>query len=439
MESHSRSGAKTQVVRLGIAVGFAVLFLAALLWVDAATATSTSPYGADTGAPGPLSNDAVITIGVGAAQSVAPEMGWRQINAAQLAVDQVNAAGGITIAGTNYTLALAVANDGCNAGQAITAANTLLNAGAVAVVGYTCSGASNAAQPIHAAAGVPMISPSSTGPGVTEQGYRTTFRVISRDDSPPILLATYLRDWLHLEKAAIVEIDGFWGNWATDIVSATFGSLGGTITSRRTVTSTAGFTAALTAIQAESPDVIFYSDADANNAGLLSSVAHSLGMTDVVIAWNTFSDDEAVLAAYAAQAGAAAEGDHAAMFYRRIQDMPGYVAFNTAYQAAGFPSYGDEATATGAFAYDAANIIVAAIRRAQSTNPTDIRNAIATTSNYQGVVGTYQGFNVKGDVIPQWAWLERHTNGQWTILYPSRTFLPVTLKNLGERSSISGS
>jgi branched-chain amino acid transport system substrate-binding protein len=439
MENHSQSGAKTKVVRRGIAVGFAVLLLAAFLWVTAATATATSPDRDETGATDSSSKDAVITIGVGAAQSVVPEMGWRQINAAQLAVDQVNAAGGINIAGTNYTLALAVANDGCNAGQAITAANTLLNAGAVAVVGYTCSGASNAAQPIHAAAGVPMISPSSTGPGVTEQGYRTTFRTISRDDSPPILLATYLRDWLHLEQAAIVEIDGFWGNWATDVVSATFASLGGAITSRRTVASTAEFTAVLTAIQAESPDVIFYSDADASNAGLLSSVAHSLGMADVVIAWNTFSDDETLLAAFAAQAGEAAEGDHAALFYRRTQDMPGYVAFNTAYQAAGFANYGDEATATGAFAYDAANIIVAAIVRAQSTNPADIRNAIASTTNYQGVVGAYQGFNAKGDVIPQWAWLERHTNDRWTILHPSRILLPVTLRKLGWRGSIPGS
>ncbi len=172
--------------------------------------------------------------------------------------------------------------------------------------------------------------------------------------------------------------------------------------------------------------------ADANNAGLLSHVAHSLGITDTIIAWNTFSEDEAVLAAYAAQAGAAAEGDHAAMSYRRTQDMPGYGTFNTAYQAAGFPNYGDEAMIWGAYAYDAAKIIIAAIGRAQSTDPNDIRDAIASTINYQGVVGIYEGFDAKGDVIPQWAWLERYTNGQWIILHPSKVFLPTTLKNFGQ-------
>jgi len=433
MKHPNQSSSKTQVVRLGIAVGLVTLFLTTFLWVSAVTAhTTTLVSETETVAISSLSNGNVITIGVGAALSVVPELGWRQVNAVQLAVDQVNAAGGINIAGTVYTLTLVTADDGCNATQAITAANTLLNAGSVAVIGYTCSGASNGAQPLHAAAGVPMISPSSTGPFVTEQGYTTTFRVITRDDSPPILLVTYLRNSLKLEKAAIVELDGFWGNWATDSISTTFTSLGGTVTSRRTVASTAEFTATLTAIQAEGPDVIFYSDTDANNAGLLSSVAHSLGMTDTIIAWNTFSEDETILADYAARAGVAAEGDHVVMFYRRTQDMPGYGALNTAYQAAGFPNYGDEATAWGAFPYDAANIIIDAIRRAQSTNPSDIRDAIAGTTNYQGVVGTYEGFDAKGDVIPQWAWLERYSNGQWMILHPSKVFLPITLKNFGQ-------
>ena len=46
--------------------------------------------------------------------NVIPDIAWRQVNAAQLAVDQINAAGGINIAGTVYTLTLAVADDGCN-------------------------------------------------------------------------------------------------------------------------------------------------------------------------------------------------------------------------------------------------------------------------------------------------------------------------------------
>ena len=370
----------------------------------------------------------VITVGVGASLSVFPHLGWREANAVQLAVDEVNANGGIGIGGSNYWISLVAADDGCNPNQGATAAQTLLDAGSVAVVGYTCSGASNAAGALHAAAGVAMISPSSTGPFVTEQGYPTTFRVISRDDSPSQGLATYLADWLDLDTAAIVELDGFWGNWATDVISETFIGLGGTITSRRSVASSDEFTATLTAIQSEAPDVIFYSDDNGDRAGRLSLIADGLGMTDVTVAWATLAEDKGVLAAYAARAGAAAEGDYAVMFYRHPDDMPGWGPFSAAYQAAGFPNYGDEPMMYGAFAYDAAHIIVAAVERAQSADPATIRDAIAATSGFHGVVGTYQGFDAKGDVIPQWYWLVHYTDGQWQPFHPTRIYLPLALK-----------
>lgn len=423
-----QSNRRLQAIRLGITVGLAMLFLAALLWVSASGAPTIASSAIDQEA-GALSNGSVITIGVASSQSTIPDLGWRQANAVQLAVDQVNAAGGINLGGTNYTLALVTADSACDPTQAVIAANTLLDAGVVAVVGHSCSGASIPAQPVYAAAGVAMVSPSSTAPDVTEQGYTTTFRVISRDDSPAILMATHLRNQLELDRAAIIEWDGFGENIAGDAFENAFTSLGGTITSRRTVSSTADYTAMLVTIQGENPDVIFYADGDANNAGLLSSIAHGLGMNDVIIAWGTLSDNKAVLDDYATAAGIAAEGDRAAMHYRSTDDMPGYNDLNTAYQTAGFANYGDEAQMWGAFAYDAAKIIIAAIDRADSTDPTAIRDEIAATANYDGVVGTYEGFDAQGDVIPQWAWLERYQNGQWVMVYPYSVFLPLVLSN----------
>lgn len=428
MRGVHRSNPNRNVARLCFAVGLAVLFLSSFLWINVVIAhPATLPPATEAVAPASLNNGNVITIGVGAAMSLVPGIGWRQVNAVRLAVDQVNADGGVTIAGTAYSLAL-VAADGCNPAEGEASANTLLGAGAVAVVGYTCSGASNAAQPIHAAAGVPMVSPSASMPGLTEQGYTTTFRVNSRDDSPWIALPTYLHTRQNHQRAAIVERAGFWGNDANDVISPTFTSLGGIITSRRTVAATADFTATLAAIQAENPDVIFYADDDPANAALLSQVAHGLGMTAVPIAWTTFTDAEDTLNTYAAQAGAAAEGDYATLLSLRPQDMAGYDAFNAAYQAAGFPNQGDEATAWGAYAYDAANLIIAAMTRAQSAEPSAIRQALTDTANYPGVVGVYQGFDAKGDAIPQWLWLGRYEGGAWRIVHAARVFLPLTLK-----------
>jgi branched-chain amino acid transport system substrate-binding protein len=110
--------------------------------------------------------------------------------------------------------------------------------------------------------------------------------------------------------------------------------------------------------------------------------------------------------------------------------MPGYDDFNAAYKAAGFLNCGGEAEAYGAYAYDAAKIVIAAIDRADSTNPAAIRDEIAATANYDGVVGTYEGFDAKGDVIPQWAWLELYQNGEWVMVYPYKVFLPLVLNDV---------
>lgn len=372
----------------------------------------------------------VITIGVAADLSgPANWLGWRQVNAVQLAVNQINTAGGIDLGGTPYTLALVSADSGCiNPTQAITAANDLLSAGVTAVVGHTCSVATNAVQSLYAAAGVPMVSASSSSPVITEQGYTTTFRVMSRDDALANRMANHLGSDLGFQKAAIVELAGFWGNGMTDVFSNTFSTLGGTITSRNTVASSADFTATLTTIMAENPDAIYFPHDNGSTAGLLSQIAHNLGMTQVPIAWANFTNNRDLLADYVGSAGAAAEGDIAGFSFATPSLMPGYDAFNTDYIAAGFANFGDEAQEWGAFAYDAAQIIIAAIDRADSSDPAAIRDQIAATTDYQGVVGFYEGFDANGDVIPQWAWLEQYQNGQWQLVLPYQVYLPVIIK-----------
>jgi len=417
--AESKPGRK--ILRLGGSAILAGLLLLVSGWAPPgrAPALASPPDGIAASLPGKAPSQ-TIKIGVAAALTGEVEwMGWPEANSAQLAVDQVNAAGGVDIGGTLYTLELVAEDDGCNPAMGEAAANNLVAAGVAAVIGHTCSGESVPASAIYFNAGIPMVTPSSTGPQVTEQGFNTTFRVTSRDDSPPIMLAKLFRNQLGVEKAAIVELSDFWGNWAVDLVESTFIASGGTITSRRTANSTSDFNSILAAIKPEGPQAIFYFDDNPGNAALLSSTAHGLGMQDVAIGWSTFSEDKTKLADYAAQAGAAAEGDYAVMFYRHPADMPGYSSLLAAYQAAGFPNYGDEPTIWGAYAYDAAQIVIAAIDAADSTDPAMIRQAIATTINYPGVVGAYKAFNGKGDVIPQWMWLVHYQGGEWIEAEPN--------------------
>jgi len=320
-------------------------------------------------------------------------------------------------------------DDQCNASLAPRAANTALNYGVVAVVGHTCSGASMAAAPIYNAAGIAMISPSSTGPAVTQQGYTTTFRTISNDAAPLNLFARYLRLWKNYQKVALVESPNSpLGSAGGDLFAYTFTSLGGSITSRRFVSSPADYATTLAAIQAEDPDVIFFNEWDPTNAGLFSLSAAGHGMGDVPVGWYPSDPDESRLSTYASAAGAAAEGDYALMPYVRVSEMPGMPAYSAAYQGAHFAHNPDDPTYFGIFAYDIVGIIVDAIERAGSLDPEDIRDQIAATRDHQGAVGTYKGFDEHGDVIPQWAWLEEYHSGEWLILHPTQTYLPILVR-----------
>lgn len=370
----------------------------------------------------------VIKIGVQAALTLGNDfIGVRQANAVQLAVDQVNAAGGIDIGGTPYTVEVVLGDSQCKPDQADDAANLLLAAGVVAAVGDTCSSAHFVAQEIFDAAGVSLVSASATSPQVTDRGFDTSFRVITRDDTWPIQTAESLYNTYAIQSVAIIAMAGAENTTPVlSFIDAFEVTLGGTITSINSITSAADLTTTLTKIQGEGAHAIYFPSYDSTLAGQMALEAYNLGMVDTPIVWDSMSETRSMsLPAYDTEAGAAAEMNYAIFYYREPADMPGYAAFNAAYVAASFPEYGDEAQMWGAFAYDAAKIILDAIDQADSTDPADIRAAIAGTPEHEGVVGSYQGFDAKGDVIPQWGDMLRSLNSDWLSLHPDPATLPV--------------
>jgi len=370
----------------------------------------------------------IVTIGVQAALTLGNDfIGIRQANAVQLAVDEINAAGGIDIGGTPYTVEVVLADSQCKPDQADDAANALLSAGVVAVVGDTCSSSHFVAQEIFDAAGISLVSASATSPQVTDRGFDTTFRVITRDDTWPIRAAESLYSTYAMQSVAIIAMEGAENTTPVlSFIDAFEVTLGGTITSVNSIASAADLTATLTKIQGEGAHAIYFPSYDSTLAGQMALEAYNLGIVDTPIVWDSMSEPKSMLLpAYDTEADGAAEMNYAIFYYREPADMPGYAAFNAAYVAAAFPEYGDEAQMWGAFAYDAARIILDAIDRADSINPADIRDAIAASPQYDGVVGTYQGFDAKGDVIPQWGDMLRSLNGDWLSLHPDPTTLPA--------------
>jgi branched-chain amino acid transport system substrate-binding protein len=117
------------------------------------------------------------------------------------AVADLNAKGGVLA----QPVRLIVADDFCDPEQALAAANKLVSDGVIGVVGHFCSGASIPASEVYEAAGVLMISPTSSNPMLTELGRANVFRIHNRDDAVGTAIGNYLADHWGDEKIAILH------------------------------------------------------------------------------------------------------------------------------------------------------------------------------------------------------------------------------------------
>jgi branched-chain amino acid transport system substrate-binding protein len=105
--------------------------------------------------------------------------GAQMLHGAQLAVDDINATGGIS----GELLLLEPADDNCDNRTAETVAQDLITKKANVVIGHFCSNPALAAARLYETSGIPMIAPSATLPALTEAGLWNVVRLASRDDA----------------------------------------------------------------------------------------------------------------------------------------------------------------------------------------------------------------------------------------------------------------
>ncbi len=121
-----------------------------------------------------------IVIGVaGAMTGPNAAFGAQMLHGAQLAVDDLNAAGGIS----GERLVLQSEDDGCDNRTAETVAQDLISKHAAVVVGHFCSNPALAAAKLYETSGIPMIAPSASLPALTEAGLWNVVRIGARDDA----------------------------------------------------------------------------------------------------------------------------------------------------------------------------------------------------------------------------------------------------------------
>src|SRR5438105_2442151 len=198
---------------LSLAVAVAIAGLAGCGKKEEAPAPKTE-------APKPIET---ATVKIGAASPLTgpqAHIGTDIKNGGQLAIEDANARG-IEVGGRKIKLEMVAEDDEANPTKAATVAQKLVDSKVVAVVGHFNSGASIPASKIYSDAGIPQISPSSTNPKYTQQGFKTAFRVVAHDDQQGPTLARYAVDNVKVKSVAVIDDSTAYGQGIADAFERT--------------------------------------------------------------------------------------------------------------------------------------------------------------------------------------------------------------------------
>ncbi len=152
---------------------------------------------------------------IGVATSLTGEnafLGEQERRGVEQAAADINAQGGVN----GERIVLHFADDACDPKQAVSVANKMASTGIKFVVGHACSGASIPASKVYNEEQIFMITPISSNPTLTDQGYNTIFRTYGRDDQQGTFIADYILKHFHDKKVALVNDKSAWGRGIVD-------------------------------------------------------------------------------------------------------------------------------------------------------------------------------------------------------------------------------
>jgi branched-chain amino acid transport system substrate-binding protein len=307
-------------------------------------------------------------------------------NGARLAIEEINKSG-LTIDGKKVVLTLVPEDDAEDPKTATQVAQKLVDAKVVGVVGHLNSGTSIPASKIYSDAGITQVSPSATNPDFTNQGFKTTYRLVATDAQQGPALANYVVNTLKAKTVAIIDDSTQYGKGLADEFEKTIKAAGVKVVTREASNNKAtDFKAILTKVKGKKPDVIMYGGMDATG-GPLTKQAAELGIKAKVVGGDGMCTEklaelagEAVINVTCSEAGMAlSKMAQGADFQKRYKER-----FNADVQI------------YAPFTYDAVYVLVDSMKRANSADPAKILAAMPDTK-MNGLVGNI-AFDSKGDM-----------------------------------------
>ncbi len=285
--------------------------------------------------------------------------------------------------------------------EAVTVVKKLVNQDRViAVIGEVASGRSMAGGPVCQAAGVPMISPSSTNPKVTQIG-DYIFRMCFIDPFQGTVMAKFAAENLKLKRVAILkDVKNEYSIGLTQFFSEAFTRLGGQIITEQAYSSgDQDFRAQLTAMKAKNPEAI-YLPGYYTEAGLIALQARELGIQVPILGGDGWESDQLI-----GIGGEALEGCYYSNHFAADNPDSLLQEFLKSYRS---KHDNQDPNAIVGLAYDAANVLFRSMETLYAQDPAvfkglssakagtperkiasaRLRDLIAATAQYKGVTGT---------------------------------------------------
>ena len=337
-------------------------------------------------------------------------------NAVQLAVTESNKRKAVP----GWKFEVEAADDSSNAATGEAAAQRLAaDPAVIGVVGTYNSGVAAKVAPVLDAAGIVMISPGNTDPALTlgadltqpVRPWANYFRMVAADNVQGPFLAKYAFDDARARRVAVVSETKPVSRGLADSFRTAYQARTGLVVFNQVVPDgTTDFAQLMRAIAPLRPDLVFFGG-EYEVGAQFSKQAGEAGITVPIMGGDGLKDD-----AYIANAGPASDGDLASTVGAPLASLASAKPFADAYAKGGFA---EPPSDFGVYAYDAANVIIAAsaklLEGAEEVTP-QIRSQISVSVQATDMAGASGrlAFDRFGDTQTRVLTLYRVANGAWT-------------------------
>jgi branched-chain amino acid transport system substrate-binding protein len=325
-----------------------------------------------------------------------PAVGESSKNAAELAVKEINDAGGLDIGGRKYKIELVIKDNQDNKDTAGTVTQALVDEGVLAMIGPNASRNAIPASEIAETKKLLMISPWSTNPQTTLEANSITehkhyvFRAAFIDDFQGAVAAKFTTTDLKSKKPAVLyAADSAYNTGIAQVYKQTLDAGGVPVVAFQTYkTGDTDFSKQLKVIQDAGADSLFLPNYY-NEVPLQVKQAHTAGFTGWIVGSDSWGNLEII-----AQCGGDCEGAYFTTHYATDIATPKAQSFIQAYQAA----YAKTPDDVAALTYDSFGLLFQALQNAGKADGQAARDALAGITAYEGVTGNMQ-FKGTGDPI----------------------------------------